>query len=64
MTTFNSATEITENTERTQLKTTPIPTFPLRGKESFMRDKKLPLPFRGRDRVGVFFLCELCVLCG
>jgi hypothetical protein len=36
--------------------TTPIPTFPLRGKESWLLPKRRgqgPLPFRGRDRVGV-----------
>jgi len=34
--------------------TTPIPTFPLRGKEiSFLQEEKLSLPLRGRARVGV-----------
>ncbi len=36
--------------------TTPIPTFPLRGKEnSFLREDKHSLPLRGRARVGVVF---------
>jgi hypothetical protein len=34
--------------------TTPIPTFPLRGKEIFfLREENLSLPLRGRARVGV-----------
>jgi len=39
------------------MKTTPIPTFPLRGKESLEKvspkTQKNPLPLRGRARVGV-----------
>jgi hypothetical protein len=38
------------------MKTTPIPPFPLRGKEldeKTPRRKENPLPFRGRARVGV-----------
>jgi len=34
--------------------TTPIPTFPLRGKEiSFLLEEEHSLPLRGRARVGV-----------
>jgi len=39
------------------MKTTPIPTFPLRGKEveesTAEEIEKISLPLRGRDRVGV-----------
>jgi hypothetical protein len=38
------------------MSTTPIPTFPLKGKESSYASKKEKnnsLPLRGRDRVGV-----------
>jgi hypothetical protein len=39
------------------MKTTPIPTFPLKGKESKEKapptTERVPLPLRGRDRVGV-----------
>jgi hypothetical protein len=52
----NSATEFTENTKRNKMKTTPIPTFPLRGKEAegkIASESKSSLPIRGRARVGV-----------
>jgi hypothetical protein len=43
--------------------TTPIPTFPLRGKEiSFLRAEKHSLPLRGRARVGVVRLLRLILL--
>jgi hypothetical protein len=53
--------------------TTPIPTFPLRGKEnllfplrgkegSFLRAAKHSLPLRGRARVGVVRLLRLILL--
>jgi hypothetical protein len=43
--------------------TTPIPTFPLRGKESsFLRAAKHSLPLRGRARVGVVRLLRLVLL--
>ena len=38
------------------MNTTPIPAFPLKGKEPFCApesNKKFSLPLRGRDRVGV-----------
>jgi len=42
---------------RTKPETTPIPTFPLRGKENFFpQEEKHSLPLRGRARVGVVCL--------
>jgi len=39
-----------------EIRTTPIPTFPLRGKEISSSPKAISLPLRGRVRVGVLLI--------
>jgi len=39
-----------------EMRTTPIPTFPLRGKEISSMPRIISLPLRGRVRVGVLLI--------